>query len=106
MGRHAFCFRIRPELKEAYQKDHDEIWPEMVKAIKDSGISSYSLFFRSDGTIFGYLESDDMEKSNAYILEQPVRDKWEKAMDKYFVKEDRSTLGPESEELEEVFYLP
>ena len=104
--RYGFCFKIKPEFKDAYKKDHDELWPDMAKAIRDSGTKNYSLFFRKDGTIFGYFESEDPAASLAYIDKQEVRDRWEKAMDKYFVKQDRSTLGPESTELEEVFYLP
>jgi len=34
-----------------------------------------------------------------------INEKWQKYMDKYFVKEDRSILGPETEMLEEVFHL-
>lgn len=105
MKRYGFVFRIKPELKEQYKRDHDEIWPEMIKAIKDSGIKNYSIFFRSDGTLFGYLESEDPEKSFEFIASQEVNKRWQKAMDKYFVKENPAVLGPEIEVLEEVFHL-
>ena len=105
MKRYAFIFKIRPELKEEYQKAHDEIWPELVKAIKDSGIQNYSIFFRKDGTLFAYLESEDPEKSFEYIARQDVNEKWQNAMNKYFIKEDKTILGPEMEEIEEVFHL-
>ena len=29
---------------EAYQKSHDEIWPELVDLLLDAGISDYSIF--------------------------------------------------------------
>jgi L-rhamnose mutarotase len=48
MKRVAMVFRIK--------KAHDEIWPDMARAIRRSGIHNYSLFFRPDGTLFGYLE--------------------------------------------------
>ena len=105
MKRYAFVFKIRPELKAEYQKAHDEIWPELVKTINDSGIRNYSIFFRKDGTLFAYFESEDPGKSFEYIVKQDVNERWQNTMNKYFVKEDKTLLGPEMEEIEEVFHL-
>ena len=105
MSRYAFIFKIKPNLKEEYKNKHDEIWPDMAKAIKDSGIKNYSIFFKKDGTLFAYLESDDPKKSFEYLAKQEVNERWQKAMEKYFVKENTSILGPEIEELEEIFHI-
>jgi L-rhamnose mutarotase len=105
MKRYAFVFRIKPELKAEYKKAHDEIWPDMAKAIRDSGIKNYSIFFRKDGTLFAYLEADNPEESFSYIGKQEVNERWQKVMDGYFVKEDSTLLGPEMEGLEEVFHI-
>ncbi|MCK4924070.1 MAG: L-rhamnose mutarotase [Spirochaetes bacterium] len=105
MKRYASIFRIRPELKEEYKKDHDEIWPDMAEAIRNSGIQNYSIFFRKDGTLFAYLEADDPAAAFAFIGRQEVNERWQKAMDRYFIKEDTTLLGPEMEELEEVFHI-
>ena len=56
MQRIGFTFRIKPELKAEYKKAHDEIWPELAKAINDYGMHNYSIYFRKDGTLFAYLE--------------------------------------------------
>ncbi len=105
MKRMAFIFKIKPELKDEYKKAHDEIWPDMAKTIKESGIRNYSIFFRKDGTLFACFEAQDCEKSLEYLSRQEVDVRWEKHMDKYFVKKDKSILGPESETLEEVFHI-
>jgi L-rhamnose mutarotase len=105
MKRFAFIFKIKPELKKEYKKAHDEIWPEMAQAIRDSGIRNYSIFFRKDGTLFAYLEAEDPEKSFEYIGKQEVNERWQKAMDKYFIKENPQILGPELEVIEEVFHI-
>ena len=55
MERLCFSFEIRPGTEDEYKKRHDEIWPELVAAIKDAGISNYSLFRRGT-TITGYAE--------------------------------------------------
>jgi L-rhamnose mutarotase len=105
MKRFAFIFRIKPGLKNEYKKAHDEIWPDMAQAIRDSGIKNYSIFFRKDGTLFAYLEAEDPEKSFEYIGKQEVNERWQNAMGKFFVKEDPQILGPEMEVIEEVFHI-
>lgn len=105
MTRVGSIFKIKPELKDEYKKAHDEIWPELAKAIKDAGISNYSIYFRKDGTLFSYMETDNYEKAMAKLGKTDVNTRWQKHMEKYFVKEDKSILGLEIEILEEVFHL-
>lgn len=105
MRRYAFIFKIKPGLKDEYKKAHDEIWPDMAQAIKESGIRNYSIFFREDGTLFAYLESENPEKSFEYMGKQEVNSRWQKAMHRYFVKKDKTILGPEIEVIEEVFHI-
>lgn len=105
MTRIGSIFKIKPDLKDEYKKAHDEIWPELAKAIKDAGISNYSIYFKKDGTLFSYLETDDYEKSMAKLAKTDVNTRWQKHMEKYFIKEDKSILGPEIEVLEEVFHI-
>ena len=68
--------RIKPGCKAEYQKRHAEIWPEMVKVLKDAGICNYSIFYCND-ELFGYYEC---EKGVAYAekvqAESPVVDRW------------------------------
>ena len=105
MERAAFIFKIRPEMKEEYKKVHDEIWPELAKAIRDAGIANYSIFFRNDGTLFAYLEADDFNVAMEQLGKTEVNERWQKYMDKFFVKDDPAILGPEIEMIEEVFHL-
>ena len=105
MKRYASLFRIRPELKQEYRKAHDLIWPDMAQAIRASGIRNYSIYFRPDGTLFAYFECEDAVKAMEYMRKTEVNTRWQKAMEKYFVKENTSVLGPEMEDLEEVFHL-
>ena len=102
--RYAFLMRIKPELRADYKKAHDEIWPDMAKAIRRSGIRNYSIYFREDGTLFAYLEAPDPAKAFEWLGKTEVNTRWQKAMDKYFVKKDPALLGPEVVSLEEVFH--
>ena len=49
--------RIKPGCKAEYQRRHAEIWPEMVKVLKDAGICNYSIFYCND-ELFGYYECE------------------------------------------------
>ena len=104
MKRNAFTFRIKPELKSAYKKVHDEFWPDLAKAINDAGLKNFSTFFRKDGTIFAYLEADDYEKAMELIRETEIYPRWEKFVDKFYIKDEPSILGPQNEMLEEIWH--
>lgn len=57
MQRFCFTFEIREGAGDEYKRRHDEIWPELVEAIKDAGISNYSLFRRGTQVI-AYCECE------------------------------------------------
>lgn len=108
MDRIVKIFKIRPEMKAGYKKAHDEIWPELVKEIEKAGIKSYSIFFRKDGTLFSYIEVDNLDdylKKSKKLGQSELRLKWEKHMNKYFIEVDDITKGPVTEDLEEVFHI-
>ena len=105
MQRVGFTFKIKPELKDDYKKAHDEIWPEFTKAINDYGMHNYSIYFRRDGTLFANLEVNDFDKVMFELGKTDINTKWQKYMDKYFVKENKNILGPEIEMLEEIFHM-
>ncbi len=104
MKRYSFVMRVNPALKAEYKKAHDEIWPDMAKAIRDSGIRNYSIYFRPDGTLFAYLEAEDPARSFEILGRTEVNARWQKAMDRFFVKKDPRSTGAEVTEIEEVFH--
>jgi L-rhamnose mutarotase len=71
-----FTFEIKPGTEAEYKKRHDEIWPELVEAIKDAGYSNYSLFRRGT-TIYAYAEVEpDVETANAKLGPSEVNQRW------------------------------
>ena len=105
MAGYGFIYKIKPELKNEYQKAHDEIWPEQTKALKDSGFRNYSMYYREDGTVFSYLETEDFDKSVEILFKSEVNKKWQEFMEKYFDKTKSDTLGPEIVMLEKIWQL-
>jgi L-rhamnose mutarotase len=98
-----FTFEIKPGTEDEYKKRHDEIWPELVEAIKDAGFANYSLFRR--GTqIVAYAEVEpDAETAFAKIGPTEVNARWAKWFEDVIV-----SLTDESGELyrlEEVWHL-
>jgi L-rhamnose mutarotase len=55
MERICFTFELRPGTEEEYKQRHDEIWPELVEAIRAAGIRNYSLF-RRGRQVIAYAE--------------------------------------------------
>ena len=46
MERLCFTFELYPGKEAEYKQRHDQIWPEVVTAMRDAGIKNYSLFRR------------------------------------------------------------
>jgi L-rhamnose mutarotase len=79
MGQHAWVLEVRPGYEEEYKKRHDEVWPEMLEALMKAGIHNYSIF-RYGLTLFGYFETDDLEKTVAALAKDPVNARWSESM--------------------------
>lgn len=79
MGHYAWVLEVRPGCEEEYKKAHDEIWPEMLETLKAAGIRNYSIF-RLGLKLIGYFETDDLQKTIAYLKDDPVNKRWGEAM--------------------------
>jgi len=86
MKQYCMTFKIDPEKKKEYKKIHSNIWPEYAKAVREAGISNQSIFYKDDGTLFIYFESENPEKSLEKIENNPLNIKWQKEMEKFLIK--------------------
>ena len=76
MQRHAFKMRLNPGMEAEYTRRHDEIWPDLVQLLKDTGISNYSIHLdRETNTLFGYLERRD-DHTMDELPNHPVMKRW------------------------------
>ncbi|MES2774946.1 MAG: L-rhamnose mutarotase [Bacteroidota bacterium] len=104
MHRIAFKMKLFPGLEAEYTKRHDEIWPELVALLKDSGISEYSIFLDPEtNALFGVLKAVDPIKLDE-LPGYPVMQHWWKYMGD--IMESNPDNSPVSIPLKEVFYLP
>ena len=104
MNRIAFKMTLFPGFEEEYKKRHDEIWPDLVQLLKETGISEYSIFLDEEtNSLFGVLKIDEPQKLDN-LPQQEVMQRWWKYMAD--VMESNPDHSPVSIPLKEVFYLP
>lgn len=103
MNRYAFKMRLKPGVAAEYRRRHDEIWPELSRAIREAGIADYSIFLDEETlTLFAVQKQSD-ENTVAELPHHPVVQKWWAYMAPLMeVNEDDS---PRCGRLEEVFHL-
>lgn len=99
--RSAFVLRVRPDKIDQYVHAHANVWPEMLKALRDAGIRNYSIF-RDRNQVFGYFESDDLDASAAFLDSNELSTRWQDVMAELL--EERVPDGGPSP-LQEIFRL-
>ena len=103
MRRVCFVLTVRPDRLAEYKRRHEQVWPEMLAALRDTGWHNYSIFLRDDGLLVGYLETEDFERAQAGMAATEVNARWQREMAPFFTTGDRpdEQLAP----LTEVFHL-
>lgn len=79
MASYMWVLEVRPGCEDEYKRRHDEIWPELVAEIRQSGIRNYNIF-RHGLHLFGYFETDDFEKSRHYLANSEANRRWGASM--------------------------
>ena len=101
--RFGFKMKLYPGFREEYHKRHNEIWPELVKLLKDEGIGNYSIFFDEEtNTLFAYQEQSG-ESSSQDLVQTEIVKKWWKYMAD--IMETNPDDSPVTVPLEQVFYM-
>lgn len=98
-----FRMQLNPGQAVEYQRRHDEIWPELVKLLKQAGVSDYSIYLH-EGTnsLFAVLRRTADHTMDRLPLE-PVMQKWWAHMADIMLC--NSSNEPIVESLDRVFYL-
>ena len=76
MEKYAWKGMIKEGMIDEYVRRHNEIWPEMVKVLKDAGIKNYTIW-NTGCELFGYYECEKgVEYAAKVQAESPVVDRW------------------------------
>jgi L-rhamnose mutarotase len=77
MQRIAFLIKLKPGADPVeYKRRHDEIWPEMLAALRSAGLHNYSIF-RDGSTLFAYVEVNDLEHMKRALADDPTNARWQ-----------------------------
>ena len=78
MERAGFLLKVRKDKLEEYKKKHENVWPELLDALRRHGWRNYSLFLGEDGQLFGYVEAEEsLEKSLEGMAGEDVNLQWQ-----------------------------
>jgi L-rhamnose mutarotase len=100
-----FQLQVRPDRIEEYRARHAEVWPDLLRALADTGWHNYSLFLRRDGLLIGYVETPSITEARAGMAETEVNARWQAEMAEFF--EDLEGQAPDEGflVLDEIFHL-
>ena len=104
MERACFLLKVKQGRLDDYLKAHD-VWPEMRAAMSAAGLKNYSMFYRPDGLLVGYLEGKDIRESLRQVGATAVNARWQAHMAEFFESGGDLQKGG-TEWLTEYFYLP
>ena len=101
--RFGFKMKIFPGFSEEYRKRHNEIWPELIRLLKDAGVGNYSIWLDAEtNTLFAYQEQTGENSSQDLGATEIVQRWWKYMAD---IMETNPDNSPVTIPLEEVFYM-
>ncbi len=100
----AFRMNLFPGQAAEYRKRHDEIFPELATALKEAGVSDYSIWLDAEsGHLFGILTRSDDHTMDALPDREVMKRWWAHMAD--IMATDADNV-PVQIPLKRVFYLP
>lgn len=100
----AFRMNLYPGFAAEYEKRHDEIFPELAQALKDAGVSDYSIWHDPESNhLFGILTRADDHTLDALPDTEIMKRWWAHMAD---VMETDADNVPTQVPLKRVFHLP
>ncbi|MBW9117940.1 L-rhamnose mutarotase [Rhizobium cauense] len=104
LQKHAFKMKLNPGMEAEYKKRHDEIWPELLELLHQSGARDYSIHLdRETNTLFGVL-TRPTDHTMANLPDHPVMKKWWAHMAD--IMETNPDNSPVQSDLVTVFHMP
>ena len=99
----AFRMNLNPGQAAEYEKRHDEIFPELAQALKDAGVSDYTIWHDPESNhLFGILTRTDDHKMDQLADTEIVKRWW--AFMRDIMATDADNV-PVQIPLKRVFYL-
>jgi L-rhamnose mutarotase len=104
MPRYAFKLRLKADAIDEYEREHQQVWPELLEKLKAVGISEYSIFRRGQELVLT-LRVEDFERAWDELDRDPVNRRWQESMGRLFESVPDQAAGERFAMMREVFYL-
>ena len=110
MPRHCFALDLQddPALIAEYDRIHQNVWPEIIRQIRETGITVMDIY-RTGNRLFMILETTDefsFEAKAAADAADPRVREWEKLMWNYQQSLPNTAAGEKWVRLTKIFALP
>jgi L-rhamnose mutarotase len=106
MKRVGFVLKVKPDMLEEYKRHHEQVWPEMLQALREAGWHNYTLFVRDDGLLFGYFETpESLQSAQARMAKTEVNTRWQEFMAPYVESPNNARPDEMFVERTEIFHL-
>jgi L-rhamnose mutarotase len=101
-NRVAFKLKLKPGMAAEYKKRHDAIWPELARAIRDAGISDFTIYLDEETHTLFSSQKLAPGHTAAKLRESEIMRKWWVHMAP--LMETNPDLSPVRMPLDEVFH--
>ena len=95
--------KLKPGMKDEYRRRHDDIWPELAKLLRDSGISDYTIFLDEQTNTLFASQKISGDGGSQDLGKLPVVQKWWAYMAD--IMETNQDNSPVVRLLDEVFHM-
>jgi len=99
-----FVQKLRNDKKDQYINEHKNCWPDLLKAIKESGIEKNIIWIYGN-EVFNYAVSDNFDESMKLLSKKQVFKDWSKKMNPLFEIKHDFLSEEKVEKLEKIFDL-
>jgi len=107
MQKVGFRLQLRQDRLDEYVAHHQNVWPEMLQALTETGWGNYSLFLdANDATLFGYFETPDLQAALEGMASKDVNERWQSFMAEFFVALEGQRPDEGFIRLKQIFHLP
>jgi L-rhamnose mutarotase len=102
MIRNSFKMKLKPGNVAEYKRRHDEIWPELSRALSAAGVSDYSIFLDEETLTLFAVQKLTPHNTAAKLSNLPIVRKWWDSMAP--LMETHPDNSPVAKPLKEVFH--
>ncbi len=103
MKRIAFKMFLKPGFEAEYEKRHNEIWPELLDLLRETGTSDYSIFWDKETNLLFAVQKSSGDNAAKDLGNEAIVKKWWAYMAD--IMETNADNSPKVVTLNEVFHM-